>query len=195
MTRRAKSKLEKVAPNSQPILKSSAFKAWFGESKVTDSRGRPQIMYHGTYVDFDGFNASHAFHCFTPDPLAAEEHANDSYSSFKDDPGGAAIIIMPVYIRSLKPFDPWTPECIALMRKWGLGDPSRYDYAIFEDLEDLEVAARIESLGFDGIWMRLETPYDMLTIFRPNQVKSAIGNSGRFNPESSSLTDPCCFSL
>jgi hypothetical protein len=144
-------------------------------------------MYHGTYLDFEAFNPSHAFHCFTPDPLVAEEHARNSYLSFKDDPGGAAILIMPVYLRVFKPFDPRTSECSELMQEWNLGDPKRYDFGAYEDLEDLEVAARIKLLGFDGIWMRLSESYDVLAVFDPAQVKSSIGNSGSFNPDSSSL--------
>ena len=146
-------------------------------------------MFHGTYLDFDAFASSHAFHCFTPDPIIAEEHAKSSYSSFKTDPGGASIIIMPVYVRVRRPFDPRTPECMTLMEKWRIGVPSEYDYAEWEPLEDLEVAARIRALGFDGIWMRYGEPYNVLAVFSPLQVKSAIANSGKFDPESDSLTD------
>jgi hypothetical protein len=98
--------------------------------------------------------------------------------------------MMPVFIRALRPFDPRIPECIALMDKWRLGRPDEYNYAEFDLLEDVEVVDRVQALGFDGIWMREENSYDVLAIFHPRQVKSAIGNSGRFDPLSASLTDP-----
>ncbi len=34
---------------------SDAFKRWFGDSKVVDAEGKPLVMYHGTYGDFDTF--------------------------------------------------------------------------------------------------------------------------------------------
>jgi hypothetical protein len=146
-------------------------------------------MYHGTYVDFDAFGNNYVWHCFTPDPIVAETYANDSYSFFKDDPGGASIIVMPVYLRVLRPFDPRTPECMALMEQWGIGVPTWYDYADWEYFEDLDIIAKIQTLGFDGIWMREGEPYNVLVVFDPQQVKSAIGNSGKFDPQSSSLAD------
>lgn len=147
------------------------------------------LMYHGTYLDFDAFADDHVSHCFTPDPIVAETCAKDSYSFFENDPGGASIIIMPVYLRVLRPFDPRTPECMALMEKWAIGVPGRYDYAEWQDFEDLDIIAKIRALGFDGIWMREGEPYNVLDIFDPKQVKSAIGNSGKFDSQSSSLTD------
>jgi hypothetical protein len=186
---RAETKRKRATANCGPITESGEFKAWFGESKVTDSNGRPLVMYHGTYIDFDAFHIDHAFHCFTPDPLVAEQQANDSQSFFRDEPEGAAVIIMPFFLRVLRPFDPRTYECAELMAEWGLGIPGHYDNSNWEVLEDLEVVARIKSLGFDGIWMKRGEFYDTIAIFHPRQVKSSIGNSGRFNPDSNSLTD------
>ena len=171
------------------IAKNSEFEAWFSGSKITDSSGHPMLMFHGTYLDFDAFASASAFHCFTPDPIIAEEHAWNSYSSFKNDAGGASVIIMPVYVRARRPFDPRAPECMALMEQWGIGIPSQYDYGEWEPLEDLEIASRIRVLGFDGIWMRYGGSYNFLAVFSPLQVKSAIANSGRFNSGSESLTD------
>jgi hypothetical protein len=146
-------------------------------------------MYHGTYLDFDAFANSHVIHCFTPDPKVAEAHAKDSQSFLKDAPGGASIIIMPVFLRVLRPFDPRTRECLELMEKWGIGGRTRYDYGEWESLEDLDILAKIRTQGFDGIWMREGEHYNVLAVFHPAQVKSATGNSGRFDPRSTSLTD------
>ena len=37
------------------ITKTKAFKDWFRDSKVVDSKGKPKIMYHGTRSDFTEF--------------------------------------------------------------------------------------------------------------------------------------------
>ncbi|MGO9603546.1 MAG: hypothetical protein ACLQAT_09155 [Candidatus Binataceae bacterium] len=147
-------------PGDPVVTESPAFKAWFGASTVKERDGRPRAMYHGTYLDFESFDPRHHFHCFTPDPLIAERQARESYWSFKDDPRGAAIVVVPVYLRVLRPFDPRIPECIRLMAEWGLGDPGMYDYAEWDDLENLKVVERIKSLEFDGIWMRQSGTYD-----------------------------------
>jgi len=39
---------------------SPAFKAWFGQSQVTDAKGRPLIVYHGTTGEFDTFSRAKA---------------------------------------------------------------------------------------------------------------------------------------
>jgi hypothetical protein len=36
------------------------FKAWFGDSKIVDADGQPQVMYHGTLGDFKSFDKQRA---------------------------------------------------------------------------------------------------------------------------------------
>jgi hypothetical protein len=38
-----------------PVTKTPEFKNWFGKSKVTDAKGNPQVVYHGTTHDFQEF--------------------------------------------------------------------------------------------------------------------------------------------
>jgi hypothetical protein len=56
-------------------------------------------------------------------------------------------------------------------------------------IEQAEVQAAIKKAGFDGFYVR-EGEVKNLAVFDAGQVKSAIGNSGRFDPNSASLTDP-----
>ena len=35
---------------------SSAFKSWFGESKIVDEHGKPLVVYHGTRHEFSRFD-------------------------------------------------------------------------------------------------------------------------------------------
>ena len=51
----------------------------------------------------------------------------------------------------------------------------------------LEVRAELQARGFDGV---IDTATGEVVAFRPEQIKSATGNSGRFDPNSPSLTDP-----
>jgi hypothetical protein len=160
------------------ITETASFKFWFAGSKVTDSDGFPLRVYHGTYRDFDLFDPSHKLHFFTPSQALAKCYANDAYMAMKDDFRGATRIVMPNYLRVLQPFDPRTHSCIDLMLKWGKGNPSEYNYAEWEILEDLDVVANIRALGYDGIWMREGTGYDVIAVYDPRQIRSAIGSTG-----------------
>jgi uncharacterized protein YeaO (DUF488 family) len=42
----------------QDQTQTEAFKAWFGDSKVVDSEGRPLVVYHGTDAEFSEFSKS-----------------------------------------------------------------------------------------------------------------------------------------
>lgn len=47
---------EQAQADTQTIAtETPEFKAWFKDSKVVDADGNPQVMYHGTYGDFDTF--------------------------------------------------------------------------------------------------------------------------------------------
>jgi len=186
----SKSCQERGKTSSSLITETRAFKARFRGSTVTDPHGKPLRMYHGTYIDFDVFDQENGIHLFTPDPNLAEEYANDACWHAQIDSKPCSTIIMPVYIRVRKPFDPRTTSCARLMRTWGLGKPTDYRFGGWESLEDIDISAKIHALGYDGIWMRLGLAgYDALAVFKSDQIKSAIGNNGKFDPKSASLTD------
>ena len=53
-----------LAPNGKPsnlnekqykLVRTPAFKKWFGDSKVVDANGDPLVVYHGTDQDFSVF--------------------------------------------------------------------------------------------------------------------------------------------
>jgi len=55
----------------------SAFKAWFGNSKIVDAEGKPRVMYHGTAQDISTFRAKQAGAIFVTDnPRVAGAFAN-----------------------------------------------------------------------------------------------------------------------
>jgi hypothetical protein len=154
-----------------------AFKAWFGDSKAVDAAGKPLVVYHGTSKDFDAFDAGkidrpgfgNGFHFAEDAPLAAFYAEN-----WNSGNRAAGDIIMPVYLSISKPF---TGDFYKWGGDRGLGNAT----AITEALK---------AEGYDGIRYRHDTngPKDRSAdryawvAFRPEQIKSAIGNSGAFNP-------------
>ena len=53
-----KQKQPKAPKAPKPPAKNPDFKKWFGKSKVTDSSGKPIVVYHGTTHDFTTFDPS-----------------------------------------------------------------------------------------------------------------------------------------
>lgn len=96
----------------------SAFKNWFGESKVTDKEGKPLVMYHGTGSDIKAFSndflglgndqAGSGFY-FSSSPSEASGYANSTVLNHdrpgKTDklPGKGSPNVMPVHLSIKKP--------------------------------------------------------------------------------------------
>lgn len=165
-----------VARAAEKQTETPEFRQWFGESKVVDEVGQPLRVYHGTDADFDRFSMEHfgktdagargrGFY-FSESPEYAGRVAN---SAAEGGLGGAGANIIPVYLKADRPLT--------------------WDDALY---------AKRDELGIDGFteWARSQG-YDSIRhaktgewlVFDSPQIKSAIGNSGRFNPASASLTD------
>lgn len=150
------------------------FRAWFGDSKVVDDGGGPLRVFHVTAQDFDSFrtignetNARDRLDAafFTDSADYADAYAVEKRSQQPQT--------MPVYVAMANPLRVEAdPRLFA--------DP-RYEQPIIQ---------KAREAGHDGvIFHDPETGANFYAAFRPEQVKSAIGNSGRFDPTSASLTD------
>lgn len=161
---------------------SPEFKAWFGDSKVVDEQGNPLVVYHGTATNFDEFEHGHpskkdggwlgrGFY-FTNQPDVA-----NSYSSLKS---GESPNVMPVFLSLQNP---------AYME--GLSAKERL---MFADLRGDEAALnaatkRLRAKGHDGIIWKpgyKDAPTEFV-VFDSEQIKSAIGNRGTFDPSSPNI--------
>lgn len=144
------------------------FKKWFGHSKVVDKQGKPLRVFHGT--NKPSFNAfltglnkaegeSGIF--FTDDPDTASRYAG--YDEIFPSP----VIghVLPVYLSIQK--------------------LHTHDFHGGKDGRD-EVIREALRKGCDGVL--LLNHYDVggthpqWVVFHPSQIKSAIGNSGKFDP-------------
>jgi hypothetical protein len=136
-----------------------AFKRWFGSSKAVDPSGRPLVLFHGTAVDFDVFEVGRRGAFFAENASFA--------SSFCSGEGGGRLV--PVFLRLLSPYVCHVgrrgPEISALM-------------------------ARAKKAGHDGALVTYDDfPGErVFVVFRPEQIKSAIGNCGDFSPESPNIS-------
>lgn len=180
------------------------FRAWFGASKVVDEQGEPLRVFHGTRGAFLAFdpafigrnfkdqagifftnNVSH--HVFNqghgPD-VQEDMTSAGAYALNSKGMGGPAIL--PVYVKLLNPM------------------------IIDKDLDGAGILSAIESRrhpagafilesvmggGYDGlividrdIEFKNGQPEILVVALRPDQIKSAIGNSGAFSPADLDIT-------
>lgn len=146
------------------------FRGWFGGSKVVEAgTNKPLRVYHGTPTGgFDRFDSSLAGRNTRNNPEDVAFHFSDSpraadyYAGL--GPGDGAV--MPVYL-SMK--NPMAVDDTVITRG------------------DIE---RAKAAGHDGIVAPNSTRTGVeYVVFDSKQIKSAIGNSGKFDPNSASLTD------
>lgn len=151
------------------------FKRWFGDSKVVDAEGKPLVVYHGTASDISEFKAGPAYReghgkqmpgiYFSPMPATAAAYARTAANA-KDastDINGANVI--PAYVAITNPAE--------------FTDPAEFGRAN---------RAKLEAAGHDGA-VRRNAAGEVVEIvaFRPEQIKSAIGNTGSFDPTNADI--------
>lgn len=171
-------KRQGVAHQTVDQTETPEFRRWFGDSVVVDEAGRPLVVYHGTWgagrPDFSVFSESfigsqtdsgyfgRGFY-FTTDPEYADAYAG-SYGGNRYEPGAR---IMPVFLSIRNPyFIPWNG---GVRTASSPGDTT----------------ADLIERGYDGVKIQKDPKYGdwyEWVAFRPEQIKSATGNRGTFDP-------------
>lgn len=157
-----------------------AFKKWFGESEVVDSEGKPLVVYHGTGSDIDSFDLDLAgtatdagtegrgFY-FTADPDAAGSYAQ-SVTDWGDKPGAN---VVPVYLAIENPY------------KINKRNAPRNLEQNPKEAEKFR--KNLIKQGYDGVEYTLLNGSKNYVAFYPEQIKSAVGNQGTFDPNNSDI--------
>lgn len=134
------------------------FKKWFGESKVVDGEGKPLVVYHGS--------SKRDITKFKPNEFGA--------IYFTDRKGYAVAFSgdteKGIYSTYLSLKNPATPE------EFGLDSASH----LFRTPGLIKVAKK---QGYDGIIGITPEGVKEYIAFYPEQIKSATGNTGRFDPK------------
>lgn len=163
-----------------------AFKKWFGDSKVTDDKGQPLVVYHGTGKDFESFQKQMGRQFFfSPDPAFAEEYAKSK--------GGN---IIPAYIKAEKVWDFENPSDMKVFQNYlkltdedvampqGFDAGEQYIEAAkgsWSFIESREFQTFLKRNGYDGFYVE-DAGVKNIGVFEPTQIKSVF-NKGTWNPE------------
>lgn len=171
---------------------SPAFKQWFGKSKVIDDRGKPKIMYHGTFEIFGVFkvNKELGAHFGTED--AAYARVRDS-----QDDDEQASWVREYYLSIKNPLDipsdlgDW--DDMETLRKY-LG-PANYEIFTTEELKKMKTSADVKNAlikkGYDGV--RYINSFEdrgnaSWIAFYPWQIKS-VNNKGTWNKNNPNINE------
>lgn len=163
-----------------------AFKGWFGQSKAVDASGKPVVFYHGTRSDFTEFGnigarypQSKGFY-FTSSATKASVYADSQRNGFNDwDPESQFVQevesganVLPVYLAMHNPKIVYASES-GLMNGEG-----------FFDADNGAAVDQAQKDGHDGILFIRdygdEYDYTDAVVFDNTQIKSAIGNTGKY---------------
>ncbi len=196
---------EQINRAPRPQEETEAFKKWFAGSKAVGKDGRPLIALHGTDRDFDTFDTTisdtrHAFNKAINNPdwggslgtwfttpslhegnydIGGSEYMAGEFSGATGEGDKApGAVVYPVYL-SVK-------------------NPVEFDgYEHFQDVRDEHKSLKafrkaLIADGHDGIVIRNSmtdgnVDRDDWVTFYPQQVKSAIGNRGTFDPLSGNI--------
>lgn len=171
-----------------PPVESEAFKRWFGDSKVVDADGKPLVVYHGTRAAFTEFSdearrftddgwLGRGFY-FTSEPDIADFYSGGTY-------GEVGSSTMPVYLKLQNPLEfdvtGQGEKRGAVARALGV------DVAGLDATDLAQTLTRaLRDAGYDGVIYTERfgsgSRVEYLTL-SPEQIKSATGNRGTFDPE------------
>lgn len=163
------------APNGKPTnlteqqwlqVRTPEFKQWFGDwenspetaSKVVDENGEPQVVYHGTSSQFTRFKLGGGLLGRGVYLTDRFEEAQNYAGSRSQDNEGT---VMPLFANIPEMFD---------------SDSKTTREQIVDVMQD----------GFNGIRHQFND-MDYLVAFNPEQVKSAVGNTGLFSSQDTDI--------
>jgi HAMP domain-containing protein len=167
------------------------FKKFFGESKVVDKRGKPQRVYRGDASDIGAILQSRAEGIFFTDkPRLADQYTQRSGPWLTSRPQG---VITPAYLSMQNPliidaqgtrhdnipvpWEQWQPKTWGNLPKNAVSIQKAFDYAKEHGYDGLIVKNVL-----DTVYHNDRTKSTVYAVMRSEQVKSAIGNRGTFDP-------------
>lgn len=192
-----------------------AFKKWFGDSKVVDEAGKPLVVYHGTsksqngkaFTVFDTYASNYGLMgqggYFTEKPEIASKYTKKGK--------GSSPTVYPVYLSIGNAIDmdlkanpeKWINEFDDIESYHEGGDTNESWYRAAEDAaqsqeipmhEGAEIMQDgLRAMGYDGIThigggrVGDGISHRVFIAFDPEQIKSAIGNIGTFDPADSNI--------
>lgn len=176
------------------VTDSPEFKRWFGKSKAVDRSGKPLRVYHGTISKFKSFDTSSE-----PATWGGEQYGDSAPLFFSDDPETASTYAYATVGSPHSDYDRGRRGGRVIPAYLSLKNPLVLDShgERFENKHHDAIQKAFKSKSHDGVIIRnivdgfspKTKPQTTYIVFEPTQIKSATGNSGKFDPESPDITE------
>jgi hypothetical protein len=180
------------AANGHPVREN--FAAWFGSSRVRNASGQPMVVYHGTYPwEHDGRSLGDvtAFDRMASVKIVRRKPSIDTvgtwFSTGAGEEGAAKYgnAIYPVYLSIAAPYETTFTRMLSRARLLHNG---KDDGRMIGAGEVEALRAWLKATGRDGIRIVHDENsgsdkfrhHDAWIALEPEQIKSAIGNSGLY---------------
>lgn len=182
-------------------------------SQAINEDGEPKIYYHGTRGDFSKFETQRMSK--NSDPFLGSWDVRRHGIFFAETPGHSEAFttnnggsgvqnganVMPVYLRILAPLDltDGVPEGVAeelaatgeVTERWAYNQLG--DWSNFDDETGEAFVRALRAAGYDSVIFNDQNPDTGETVVStvvldPEQIKSAIGNRGTYDPADADIT-------
>lgn len=148
------------------------FKRWFGDSKVVDADGEPLVVYHGSSeTSISKFESEDGRFYFTDSKAVA-----NGYGRKIGERKNAATYS--AYLNMARP-DVYDMQGAS----WHDDGVGTEVYGYIRDAKEAGFDGVILENFADGATARTAKPSTVYVVFTPEQIKSATGNNGNFDPE------------
>lgn len=199
-------------PNSSAKTDTPAFRRWFGESKVVDAEGNPLPMYHGTssagFGAFDTYASNYGLMgmggYFTADPSVASSYTSKGRGESQGVYKAFLSIKNPLDMDGKADISAWKKAFDGVEDYHESGDTNEAWYRSAEDMmadqqlpkyEGAELMQdALRAMGHDGIThigggrvKANEVKHRVYVVFDAEQIKSATGNNGEFDPANADI--------
>jgi hypothetical protein len=166
------------------------FWRWFKDSAVVDDEDRPLVVYRGVDTDY-GTTARVS----KEGALGAGIYTTPSASFASSYAEGEAPNVMPLYVSLQKPLllkhkgneDPMIMALVQLGMKQDKAEAMVEKAYEEKGYIGKQVMNRALSQGYDGLMQYRDGKLTEIVAFKPTQIKSAIGNVGKFDPVEPSI--------
>jgi hypothetical protein len=198
-------------PRDGSVDREKNLAAWHegSHSSTKNPDGTPKVFYHGTRNDFSEFNKEHRSQSTRSIFVSQTPEMAHFFATVEHDKPGKPNI-MPLFVHTKNPFDYENPDHVKKILNTLAQEKD------LVELEGPEVLQHYKKGLEKGDWNTIEDPWvqdaieknhdgffahgffdpgdgssrgeKFLSVFNPNQVKSATGNQGTFDPSNPDIT-------
>lgn len=185
--------------------KTKKFREWFGKSTVINNDGEPMVVFRGTSATTAKLDHNDKPIWFSNNVMYAKAYSDettlqDKFRMSSRIFGGTEMKIIPAYLRAVNPADfgdtdgSFVEKLSELSRNLMIPedelrevwDKTGGQETVWKTLHTTEMKNLLSSYGYDSV-KAVEYGVDTWGVFSSSQVKSALANNGKFNPNRSDI--------